>query len=57
MLSSQDFQNSQEGYRRDGGQMLVKENCLGHLKDNIKLGSGHLPMNKMENYNGQGDAG
>jgi hypothetical protein len=37
--------------------MLVKENCLGHLKDNIKLGSGHLPMNKMENYNGQGDAG
>lgn len=37
--------------------MLVKENCLSHLKDNIKLGSGHLHMKKMENYNGQGDAG
>lgn len=26
--------------------MLVKENCLSHLKDNIKLGSGHLHMGK-----------
>lgn len=52
MLFSQDFQNFQEGYRRDGGQMFVKENCFGYLKDNIKFGFGYLFMNKMENYNG-----